>query len=589
MLAELTNSKAKRLPYADHIIALDENGCISEHGSFKDLSCSGGYVSSFNLPPPEWSHHLKHAEPPIVEKQTAIAIAETIKPEETAEDISRRTGDTTVYLYYINAVGWIPTLIFVVSISAFVFCISFPTIWVKWWATANTLDPNGRLGYYLGIYAVLGVLALVSLVISCWELIINMVPKSGENFHLVLLKTVMSAPMSFFSTTDTGETVNRFSQDLMLIDMELPVSALNTFATFVLCIAQMILIGVASVYAAIAFPVILTALYFIQMFYLRTSRQLRFLDLEAKSPLYSQFMEILNGLATVRAFGWQNALEEKNRELLDQSQKPFYLLFAVQRWLTLILDLMVAATAVLLITLVVKLRGTIGPGFVGVALLNVILFSQSIKMLLSFWTNLETHIGSIARIKGFTTSMAPENQPSENSVPPTSWPAHGAIEFRSLSAEYKPNEPVLNHVSLSIEAGQKVGLCGRTGSGKSSLVMSVFRMVEMSSGSIVIDGLDISAIPREEIRSRIVGVPQDSYLLTGSVRVNADPKKCVADGAIIDALKSVQLWENVKEKGGLDTDIEKMFLSHGQKQLFCLARAMLRPSTILILDEATSR
>jgi ATP-binding cassette, subfamily C (CFTR/MRP), member 1 len=206
---------------------------------------------------------------------------------------------------------------------------------------------------------------------------------------------------------------------------------------FILCIAQMVLIGVASAYAAIAFPILLVALFFIQKFYLRTSRQLRLLDLEAKSPLYSQFMECLSGLATIRAFGWQRALEEKNRELLDQSQKPFYLLFAVQRWLTLILDLMVAAVAVLLIVLVVTLRGKISPGFVGVALLNVILFSQSIKMLLTFWTNLETHIGSIARIKSFTANTEVENLVSETQMPPPQWPQSGAIEFQNVVAEYK--------------------------------------------------------------------------------------------------------------------------------------------------------
>lgn len=199
----------------------------------------------------------------------------------------------------------------------------------------------------------------------------------------------------------------------------------------------MILIGVASIYAAVSFPIVLTALYFIQKFYLRTSRQLRFLDLEAKSPLYSQFMECLSGLATVRAFGWQNALEDKNRELLDESQKPFYLLFAVQRWLTLVLDLMVAAVAVLLIVLVTQLRGIMTPGFVGVALLNVLLFSQSIKMLLTFWTNLETHIGSISRIKDFTANTVPEHLLEEKNTPPPSWPSRGAIEFQNLSAEYK--------------------------------------------------------------------------------------------------------------------------------------------------------
>lgn len=199
----------------------------------------------------------------------------------------------------------------------------------------------------------------------------------------------------------------------------------------------MVLIGVASVYAAIAFPIIMSALYVIQKFYLRTSRQLRFMDLEAKAPLYSQFAEILAGLATVRAFGWQSALEKKNRELLDRSQRPFYLLFAVQRWLTLVLDLIVAATAVLLIVLVVKLRGTLSAGYVGIALLNVIMFSQSIKLLVTFWTTLETHIGAIARIKIFQEDSVPEDMPSENNMPPPAWPSKGAIEFSQVSAAYR--------------------------------------------------------------------------------------------------------------------------------------------------------
>lgn len=199
----------------------------------------------------------------------------------------------------------------------------------------------------------------------------------------------------------------------------------------------MIIIGVASIYAAISFPIVLCVLFLVQKYYLRTSRQLRFMDLEAKAPLYSQFTECLNGLATVRAFGWQNAMEKKNRDLLDRSQRPFYLLFSVQRWLTLVLDLIVAGIAVLLIVLVVKLRGTISAGFAGVALLNIIQFSQSIKLLITFWTTLETHIGAIARIKIFNETVIPEDKDTENTQPPSNWPAEGGIEFHSVSAEYR--------------------------------------------------------------------------------------------------------------------------------------------------------
>jgi ABC-type multidrug transport system fused ATPase/permease subunit len=199
----------------------------------------------------------------------------------------------------------------------------------------------------------------------------------------------------------------------------------------------MVFMGIASKYAAISFPFVLLTVYLIQKVYLRTSRQLRFLDLEAKAPLYSHFTDTLSGLVTLRAFGWQHSLQEKHYELLDLSQRPFYFLYAVQRWLTLTLDLVVAGIAVLLITLVVTLRGDISAGYVGVALLNVIMFSQSIKLLVTFWTNLETHIGSIQRVKTFTETVQSEDLPTERDPVPPKWPAEGNIEFNSLFAEYR--------------------------------------------------------------------------------------------------------------------------------------------------------
>ncbi|KAH8701117.1 putative ABC multidrug transporter [Talaromyces proteolyticus] len=586
----IVSSSAKRLPYADHIIAMDEKGAIMEQGQFDVLAATGGYVSSFNLPQADWNYTPDDRT--YRRSGALLATPNNDKVIQTDDDLeaeaNRATGDFTIYRYYFSSVGWMGIIVFVICISGFVFCISFPSIWVKWWAASNVQYPYEKTNYYLGMYVMLGVVAMITLCISCWQLIITMVPKTGERFHFTLLNTVLSAPNSFFASTDIGVTLNRFSQDLQLIDMELPVAALNAFATLVLCIAQTTLIGVASPYTAISFPIVLIALYFIQKFYLRTSRQLRFMDLEAKAPLYSQFTECLSGLVTIRAFGWQKAMEKKSRDLLEKSQRPFYLLFAVQRWLTLVLDLVVACIATILIILVVELRGSISAGYVGVALFNIIQFSQSIKLLITFWTTLETHIGSIARVKIFNETVKSEDEPGENGMVPPEWPGQGAIELKSVSAGYRPDEPILRNISISIRSGEKIGICGRTGSGKSSLVLAIFRMIELSGGSISIDGIDLTTIPRQEIRSRITGVAQDPFLIKGSVRLNADPTGKATDEAIWDALRSVHLQSTVEEKGSLDVDIEEVYLSHGQKQLFCLARAMLRHSSILILDEATS-
>ncbi|KAL5045769.1 hypothetical protein BDW71DRAFT_183332 [Aspergillus fruticulosus] len=585
------SSSIKRVPFADHVIVLDRQGYIAEQGSFSALNAAGGYISTFSLN--EAGADTKMSTNHKSEAFNAQAYT-AHEPFDIELESYRGGGDMSIYLYYIQSVGWLPTMAFALAITGFVFCISFPSIWVKWWAASNESDPGKHTGFYLGIYAMLGGVGMLCIVAGAWQMILRMVPKSGEVFHRKLLSTVLSAPMLFFSTTDSGSILNRFSQDLQLIDMELPVAVINTFAILVLCIFSMIFMGIASKYAAISFPIVLLTIYVIQKIYLRTSRQLRFLDLEAKAPLYSHFTDTLGGLASLRAFGWQQALQEKQYQLLDRSQRPFYLLCAVQRWLTLTLDLVVAGIAVLLVILVVTLRGQISAGYVGVALLNVIMFSQSIKLLVTFWTNLETHIGSIQRVRSFTKTVHSEDLPTERDPVPPAWPVEGNVEFESLTAGYRDSEPILHDITVSIKAGEKIGICGRTGSGKTSLIMTLFRMIDIHSGTITIDGLDLTRLPREEIRSRLNGVSQSPLLIKGSVRLNANPTtistgtSTVSDQAILNALSSVNLHTKVLENGGLDTDIDNLHLSHGQKQLFCLARAILRPGNILVLDEATS-
>lgn len=186
--------------------------------------------------------------------------------------------------------------------------------------------------------------------------------RSGAKLHLTTLTTVMAAPLAFFSTTDNGVTLNRFSQDIQLIDGELPRSFFNVVTDILAATGQALLIATATWYIALCFPFLLAVFYYIQKYYLRTSRQLRFMDLEAKSPLYTQFIESLSGLATLRAFGWQAANQALNNELLDDSQRPVYLLYMIQRWLTLVMDLMSMGLALLVVGLSLKLRGSVSVG-----------------------------------------------------------------------------------------------------------------------------------------------------------------------------------------------------------------------------------
>ncbi|KAL2067058.1 hypothetical protein VTL71DRAFT_1482 [Oculimacula yallundae] len=584
----LATHAVQRLSFADHIVALDSTGRVVEQGSFQHLSQTGGYVQSL-------ASKLK-SEGSVKsgtknDSPTKIALTAEDDLLELAElELNRTSGDFAVYKYYFRSTGWINTTAFFSCIVLFGVASKMTEFLLTYWTKAVESRGNEVNGFYLGLYAMLALMGMIALCLAVYFLALGMVPQSARLLHERLLGTVMDAPLSFFTRTDTGITTNRFSQDMTIIDTELPYSLVDFCFSMILTIMGAILMCLSAGYFAVTVPPVILLVWVLQKFYLRTSRQLRLLDLEAKSPLYSHFIESLAGLVTIRAFGWGENFKTRNLTLLDVSQKPYYLLFCIQRWLALALDLLVMVLAVILMSLVVKLRSEISAGFVGLALLNVMSFNENLAQIIKTWTNLETCLGAISRLISFTGHTASENLPGENGPVPENWPMHGSIELKNVSASYDSDDNlVIRNLNMSIKPGEKIGICGRSGSGKSSLITTIFRMLEVTEdSSITIDGIDITKLPREIVRSRLNAIPQEPFFIRGTVRANADPRQQHTDAAIISAIKKVQLWDIVYSKGGLNTVLDAEYFSHGQRQLFCLARAILRKSKVVILDEATS-
>lgn len=443
--------------------------------------------------------------------------------------------------------------------------------------------------------------------------------KAGASLHQQALHTLIRASLSFFTNTDTGVVTNLFSQDLNLIDTELPEATLNTLFCVFQSIGQVGVMLTSSVYLAISYPILGAVLYLVQKFYLRTSRQLRLLDLEAKSPLYTHFLDTLKGIATLRAFGFIPDDVSKNASLVDASQRPAYLLLMVQEWLNLVLNLVVMVIAAILTTLVVCLHSN--SAFAGASLYSLMTFGESLSGIVIYYTKLETSIGAIARLKTFNETVTPEDHDSpgeEDSVPDAKWPDRGLVTLRGVSAQYNTTTVsesdshfdsgvsgvgtpplALKNLTLTIYPGEKVAICGRTGSGKSSFLALLLKLLDPLPSSnnnhdqeppILIDDIPLHRIHRATLRQRLIAVPQDPVFLPdgSSFRANLDPTNTTTMAECQCVLEAVRLWEYVQEQaGGLHAAFTAGTLSAGQRQLFSLGRAVLR--AMIRLRSTTSK
>ncbi|ROW00912.1 hypothetical protein VPNG_08274 [Cytospora leucostoma] len=627
--AVLCTHSVRHLPSADQIIALAD-GSIVEQGNFDDLMANQKYVHGLGLKLQAPEERSLASFGIAVESENFTTESLLLAKAPTKTDIqsenelaTRRHGDRKVYKHYYRSIGFWPAFFFTVFALVYGFFYSFQSVWITLWSTGTSADPPAhRNAFYLGLFATFQVIGLLSLYAVVRVVMSWIIGLSGSALHKAALQTVVNAPLRFFTTTDTGVVTNYFSQDMTIIDGDLPFALVNTAIDIAMCLGMAAVIATSSPYLAISYPFLFLILWVIQNFYLRTSRQLRLLDLEAKSPLYTHFLDTMKGIATFRAFGWIDEGLLKNFNLLDDSQRPAYLLAMIQRWLSFTLDTLVAVLATVVIILSTQLSSS--TGFTGASLITLMTFGGVLSSLIRQYTGLEVSLGAINRLKTFSEKVKPEQQPGEDIIPDESWPQRGEIDIRGVSASYgdtsidaaRSDGEALSHIHSSsnlaikdlriiIHAGEKVAICGRSGSGKSSTILLLLRLLEpipSTAENIDIDGVPLSRIDRAILRQRIIAIPQESVFLPdgSSFKSNLDPSGVSLGTECQAVLETVGLWSFVTERGGLAAGMIPDTFSQGQKQLFSLARAILRRRVrsrevgteknggILLLDEVSS-
>ncbi|KAI0130479.1 ABC transporter [Xylariales sp. AK1849] len=636
----LCTHSTRYLASADHVVVMGADGSIVEQGSYAGLRASQNSTLDLisDMTSAEKINH-EGIQTLHSTQGTPNSLARSSKPAPSQSSIdgldSENTiGDSVIYRYYLTTLGRQSIAAFLIFGLGYGFLLNWVTIWLKFWSEdMSSAYPAHSNTFYISLYALFQVLFLACIFFVMLICFRTMISTSGARLHKGVLGTVIHAAFSFLTTTDTGVIINLFSQDMTLIDNELPVAVTNVALDLWSALGMAAVIATASPFLAISYLPILLFLYTITKVYVRTSKQLRMLDLESKSPLYTHYIDTVRGIASLRAFGWVKKNIEIGIALLDTSQRPAYLLAMVQRCLGFILQVIATLLAVAVVALATQLRSN--GAFTGASMVTLITFSDTMIQLIRWYTTMETAISAVRRLKEFSEKVKLEDLDAENIVPPSTWPQRGDVSIRGVSASYFAKDEsvdaggdddeksaqftsdsktvshlALANINITIKAGEKVAICGRTGSGKSSMLLLLLHIIDPighNKQSIVIDDLSLAEIDRSTLRQRIIAVPQEPVFLPDgtSFKSNLDPFKSSTDTEVEASLECVGLSSLVSQAGGLESGMSPGKLSQGQRQLFNIARAILRRKVrlrelwaefgeaateggILLLDEVSS-
>ncbi|KAJ3490459.1 hypothetical protein NLG97_g5781 [Lecanicillium saksenae] len=515
-------------------------------------------------------------------------------------------GYSDDYSFYLSAVGRWTFVSFFLLVLLATFLFTFSTLWLEIWVAASGDPAKEKL--YFRIFWALQITCILSLLIEFTYASTVMGPKASSKLHFGALKTIVLAPLDYYTTVDSSVPTGYMSQDMNTIDTQFTLSVANTVASILISSFQFILIVIGSPAVLVGYPFFALILVRVQRVFVRAAVQLRAIAMEGRNPLNKHFKETLDGLATIRAFGWSESNIDLNAELLDKSQQSSFLSAMLQTWLKMVLNLCIALVAAVFVGIASQLPTS--TGLVGVALVTFMFAGEMLGNVIQSYTALQTSAVALNRLRFLQEEVLREDEPEKNVSLPEIWPVEGVVQLDEVKAAYRTSkrypgkelalveaeEPAdaLKGVSLQVKKGETTLICGRTGSGKSTLLLLLQGFIKPHSGSIKIDRTAPTNVDRNKLRDGIIALPQFPFFLTSeyTVRDNleyhfnaaelslqdiqANKQQASQDGDCIYALQTVGLWDALSARGGLDAPLKEGSLSRGQKQLFSLARAILR-------------